>query len=445
MELPDVRYARSGDVAIAYQVVGDAAVDLVFVRGFAGDLLSAWEQPMLVRFIEDLAGFARVIMLDKRGTGLSDRVREVPTLETRMDDLRAVMEDAGSERAILWTAQEGARLATLFAATSPERVAGLVLFDPSAKGRRTPDYPWALTEAQWRERLAEIRDGWGRTEFLDACLAEWSPRQRGDPEFRAWFLGHMRRSLSPGSALAFFRMVMESDVSDLLSVVRVPTVILSSASERGPGEYFARRIAGARLVELPATLRGIYHWVDDDASEVALRETRGLVTTAQGENIPERTLATVLFTDLVASTDQAAAAGDRAWAELLQAHHALVRHQLDRFRGREIDNAGDGFLASFDGPARAIMCACAITEAVRTLGLNVRAGLHTGECEQIGDKLGGIAVHIGARIAAVAAPGEVLVSSTVKDLVAGSGLAFVERGDHALKGIPGEWKLYAIA
>ena len=189
MEPPDVRYARSGDVAIAYQVVGDAPIDLVFVRGFAGDLLSAWEQPMLVRFIEELAGFARVIMLDKRGTGLSDRVREVPTLETRMDDLRAVMEDAGSERAILWTAQEGARLATLFAATSPERVAGLVLFDPSAKGRRTPDYPWALTDAQWRDRLAEIRVGWGRTEFLDACLAEWSPRQLGDPEFRAWFSG----------------------------------------------------------------------------------------------------------------------------------------------------------------------------------------------------------------------------------------------------------------
>jgi class 3 adenylate cyclase len=240
-------------------------------------------------------------------------------------------------------------------------------------------------------------------------------------------------------------MVMESDVSDLLSVVRVPTVVLSSASERGPGEYFVRRIAGARLVELPPTLRSIYHWVDENASEVALRETRGLVTTSHGESIPERTLATVLFTDLVASTDQAVAVGDHAWAELLHAHHALVRHQLDRFRGREIDNAGDGFLASFDGPARAIMCACAITDAVRTLGLNVRAGLHTGECEQIGDKLSGVAVHIGARIAAVAGPGEVLVSSTVKDLVAGSGLAFVERGEHALKGIPGQWKLYAIA
>jgi len=203
VDVPDVRYARSGDVAIAYQAVGTGPVDLLFVRGFAGDLLSAWEQPLLVRFIEDLTDFARVIMLDKRGTGLSDRVREVPTLETRMDDVRAVMDDLGSDRAVLWTAQEGARLAALFAATYPDRVLGLVLFDPTAKGRRSNDYPWALTEEQWRRRLGEIRDGWGRTEFLDACLAEWSPRQRDDPDFRVWFHAHMRRGLSPGSALAF--------------------------------------------------------------------------------------------------------------------------------------------------------------------------------------------------------------------------------------------------
>jgi pimeloyl-ACP methyl ester carboxylesterase len=305
VDVPDIRYARSGDVAIAYQCVGTGPIDIVFVRGFAGDLLSVWEQPLLVRFIEDLAKFARVIMLDKRGTGLSDRVREVPTLETRMDDVRAVMDDAHSDRAIMWSAQEGVRPATLFAATYPERVAGLVLFDPTAKGRRTDDYPWALTDEQWRARLKEIRDGWGRTEFLDACLAEWSPKQRDDQAFRAWFIAHMRRSLSPGSALAFFRMTMDSDVGDLLPTVRVPAVILSSPSERGPGEYFARRIPGARLVDLP-TLRSIYHWVDEDAHEIAMRETRRLAAAAHDEAIPERTLATVLFTDIVDSTASAA-------------------------------------------------------------------------------------------------------------------------------------------
>ena len=444
MDVPDVRYAWSGDVAIAYHSVGSAPVDLVFVRGFAGDLLSAWEQPLLVRFIEDLSDFARVIMLDKRGTGLSDRVREVPTLETRMDDLRAVMDDIGSERAILWSAQEGARLATLFAATYPERVAGLVLFDPTAKGRRSDDYPWALSDEQWRGRLREIRDGWGRTEFLDACLSEWSPRQRDDPAFRAWFIAHMRRGLSPGSALAFFRMTMDSDISDVLSAVRVPTVVLHSASERGPSEYVARRIAGARLVELSPTLRSIYHWVDEEAHETAMRETRRLARTIHDEEVPERTLATVLFTDLVESTQQAAATGDRAWADLLRQHHAIVRSKLDRFRGREIDDAGDGFFAAFDGPARAIACASAIVDAVRALGLSVRAGVHTGECEHVGDKLGGVAVHVGARITAIARGGEVLVSSTVRDLVAGSGIEFDERGTHTLKGVPGQWALFAV-
>lgn len=431
-------------MAIAYQTVGSGPVDLVFVRGFAGDLLSAWEQPLLVRFMEDLGEFARVIMLDKRGTGLSDRVREVPTLEARMDDVRAVLDDLGSDRAALWTAQEGARLAALFAATCPERVLGLVLFDPTAKGMRSDDYPWAPTEEQWIRRLREIREGWGRTAFLDACLAEWSPRQRDDLPFRAWFHSHMRRGLSPGSALAFFRMTMESDVSDVLSAVRVPTVVLTSESQRGPSEYFAARVPGARLVDLPS-VRSIYHWVDGDAYEAALRETRTLIDAIGAGRLSERTLATVLFTDIVGSTDQAARLGDRGWAELLERHHAVVRNQLDRFRGREIDTAGDGFLASFDGPARAVACASAIIEGVRALGVGVRAGIHTGECEQVGGKLGGISVHIGARIAALAQPGEILVSSVVRDLVAGSGIAFDERGVHTLKGVPEQWRLYAAA
>jgi class 3 adenylate cyclase len=429
-------------VAIAYQAVGSAPVNLIFVRGFAGDLLSAWEQPLLVRFIEELQAFARVIMLDKRGTGLSDRVREVPTLETRMDDVRAVLDDVGCHRTMVWTAQEGARLAALFAATYPERVLGLVLFDPTAKGRQSDDYPWALTDEQWRRRLGEIREGWGRTAFLDACLSEWSPRQRDDPEFRAWFHAHMRRGLSPGSALAFFRMTMDSDVTDVLPAVRVPTVVLASESQRGESEYFANRIPGARLVDLPS-VRSIYHWVDPAAHEVAIRETRALVEATSSERVPERTLTTLLFTDLVGSTDRAAELGDRAWAELLEQHHAIVRSRLDRFRGREIDTSGDGFLASFDGPARAVACAAAIVDDVGALGLHVRAGVHTGEAEHVGDKLGGLTVHVGARIAALAEPDEILVSSVVRDLVAGSGIEFEERGTHTLKGVPGEWRLHA--
>ena len=444
MEPPDVFYARSGDVAIAYQVLGEGPVDLVFVRGFAGDLLSAWEQPRLVRFIRDLAQLGRVIMLDKRGTGLSDRVREVPTLETRMDDLRAVMDDAQSERAVMWTAQEGARLAALFAATYPERVAGLVLFDPTAKGRASADYPWAEGDEEWRARLAEIRSGWGRTDFLDRCLAEWAPGMRDDPDFRAWFHAHMRRGLSPGSALAFFRMMMDSDVSDVLPVVRVPTVVLASPSASGPGEYVTRRIPGARLVRLPAS-PGIYHWVDDDVNRVAMTETAQLMASLRPSTSSDRILATVLFTDLVGSTERAAQLGDRAWTDLIERHHALVRRELDRFRGRELDTAGDGFLASFDGPARAIKCGQALAESVRALGLEVRSGIHTGECELAGDRLRGLAVHIGARVAALASPGEVLVSSTVRDLVAGSGISFRDGGLHELKGVPEPWHVYSVA
>ena len=444
MQIPDVHYARSGDVAIAYQTLGEGSVDVVFARGFAGDLLSVWEQPLMTRFIEDLASFSRVAIVDKRGTGLSDRVRDVPTLEERMDDLRAVMDDIGSEQAILWTAQEGARLATLFAATYPERTAGLVLFDPTAKGRQTPDYPWAMTDEEWRTWLDEVGEGWGRTEFLERQLDEWAPGKRDDPQFRTWFIAHMRRGLSPGSALAFFRMVMESDVSEVLSSVRVPTVVLSSESERGPGRYFAEQIPGARLVELPPTLRSIYHWVDDDAHDVAMRETRKLAAVEAPLARGDRVLATVLFTDIVGSTERASQVGDRAWRHLLDRHHAVVRRRLTQFRGDEIDTTGDGFFASFDGPGRAIECARTLVSDVRALGLELRIGLHTGECERHDGKLTGIAVPVGARVADAAQPGEVLVSSTVKDLVAGSGLEFDDRGVHELKGVPGEWRLYAV-
>lgn len=442
MEIPEIRYARSGDVAIAYQTVGEGPIDVVFARGLAGELLSMWEYPHLVWFIRELETFSRVIMLDKRGTGLSDRVTVVPTLETRMDDLRAVMDAVESERALIWTAQEGARLATLFAATYPERTAGLFLFDPTARGRRAPDYPWAPSDDEWRKLLSHVREGWGTTPFFLELLDEMAPTMRADDEFRTWFVSNMRRSMSPGSALAFFRMMMDSDVSDVLPAVRVPTVIAASPSERGPADYFAGRIRNARVFELPRDC-GSYHWIDADAREMVMRETKALADEVQLEPPAERVLATVLFTDLVRSTEHAARLGDAAWKDILSRHHALVRRLLARHRGSEVDVAGDGFLATFDGPGRAISCAREILRELERLGLDARAGVHTGECEVLDGKVAGIAVNIGARVADEARSGEVFVSSTVRDLVAGSGVRFDDRGLHELKGA-GAWHLYAV-
>jgi class 3 adenylate cyclase len=443
VEIPDVQYARSGDVAIAYQVVGAGPVDLVYFRGIAGDLLTTWDQPLLVRLVGGLASFARVLMLDKRGTGLSDRVREVPTLETRMDDVRAVMDAGGSERAIIWSSLEGARMAILFAATYPERTAGLALLEPSVRGSRATDYPWAPSEEEWRQRLAAVREGWGRREYFAELLQELGPSIAGDKTFLDWFVTHMRRSLSPGAALAFYRSMMSADVSDVLPAVRVPTLVLCRPSLRGPSEYAAQRIPGAELVELPE-VPDFFNWLHDHAFEATMRETESFVSRVGRPSEPDRVLATILFTDVVGSTERAAEIGNAAWRDLLERHHALVRRRLGQFRGDEIDTAGDGFFAAFDGPGRAIECARALVDDLRSLGLEIRAGLHTGECERLGDKLSGIAVPVGARVAALAGPSEVLVSSTVKDLVAGSGFAFEDRGAHELKGVPGEWRLYAV-
>jgi class 3 adenylate cyclase len=441
MDVPDIQYTRSGDVAIAYQVLGDGPLDVVWFRGMAGDLLSTWDQPLLARHGIDLARSSRVLMLDKRGTGLSDRVREAPTLETRMDDVRAVMDAAGSERAVLWTAHEGSRTALLFAATYPERTAALVLLEPSVRGTGSPDYPWAPDEEEWRWRLASVREGWGRREFFADLLLEWAPGLADDDAFKEWFTGHMRRSLSPGAALAFFRTMKEADVSDILSSVGVPTLILTKPRQRAEADYVAERISGSQVVELPG-LEGFFTWVDDETHELTQRESERFLTHIGRPKEPERILATVLFTDIVASTARAAELGDAQWRVLLERHHALVRQRLGQFAGTEIDTAGDGFFAAFDGPRRAIECARTVVHDVRALGLEVRAGLHTGECELMGEKPSGIAVAIGARVAAKAQAGEVLVSSTVKDLVAGSEISFEDRGIHELKGV-GEWRLYA--
>jgi class 3 adenylate cyclase len=441
--IPDVSYAHSGDVAIAFQVVGDGRPDLVFVRGVTGDLLSTWEQPLLVRHVEGLAECGRVLMLDKRGTGLSDRVREVPSVETAMDDVRAVMDAAGSERAVLWTGGTATGVGVLFAATYPDRCAALVLFDPRARGTRSADYPWAPSEEEWRERLAAVRTGWGARAFLETLAREWAPEVADDDAFRDWFVWHMRRSLSPGAALTSFRAAMELDVADVLAAVRVPTLVMPRPAEPGPGHYLAERIAGASVVELPE-LRGIYTWVDDDAHRATMEETKDFVSRLAGSVDSQRVLATVLFTDIVGSTELASRLGDSGWRDLLVRHHAIVRRQLGRFQGRELDTAGDGFFAAFDGPARAVRAATAIRDALRSLELEVRAGLHTGECEVSDNKMVGVAVSIGARIASLSAPGEVLVSSTVKDLVAGSGLQFEDRGEHELKGIEDPWRVFAV-
>jgi len=439
---PDVNYARSGEVAIAYQVVGEGPTDVVFVRGITGDLLSTWEQPLLVRHVEGLAECGRVLMLDKRGTGLSDRVREVQSLETTMDDIRAVMDAAASESAVLWMGGNSTGIGLLFAATYPERCAGLVLFDPRVKGIRSPDYPWAPTEEEWRERLAEVRAGWGERSYFENLAREWAPEVAANGGFLDWFVWHMRRSLSPGAALTSFRAAMELDVSDVLSAVRVPTLVIPRPSLPGPGHYTAARIRGSQVAELPG-LAGVYTWVDDEAHRATMEATTRFVSQLTRRGGSERVLATVLFTDIVDSTGLASRLGDSAWRELLQRHHTIVRRELARFQGRELDTAGDGFFAAFDGPARAVLAASAIHDALRTLELEIRAGLHTGECEISDGKIAGIAVSIGARISSLAAPGEVLVSSTVRDLVAGSGLQFEDRGEHHLKGIPEAWRLFA--
>jgi len=444
MQRPEVSYARSGDVAIAYQAVGEGALDLVFIRGIAGDLLSTWDQPLLVRHVEGLASFGRVLMLDKRGTGLSDRVREVHSPETAMDDVRAVMEAAGSRRAILWTGGNSTGIGVLFAATYPEACGGLIIFDPTVRGTRSVDYPWSPTEEEWRTRLADVRSSWGERGYLEELVGEWAPEVAQDAGFRNWFVWHMRRSLSPGSALTAFRTAMELDVGDVLPAVRVPTLVIAHPLRPGPAQYTAQRIRGAEIARLPE-LRGVYTWVDDDAHRATIEATGRFVAQLAKPGGSDRVLTTILFTDIVGSTELVARLGDSGWRELLQRHHAIVRRELARFHGRELDTAGDGFFATFDGPARAVQAASAIGDALLPLEIQIRSGVHTGECEVSDGKVAGIAVSIGARISSLASAGEVLVSSTVKDLVAGSGLRFEDRGDHELKGVPEKWRLYALA
>jgi class 3 adenylate cyclase len=446
VEAPETRYARSGDVHIAYQVTGEGPFDLVYVPPFVSHVELAWRVPSNVRLIERLSSFSRLIRFDKRGTGMSDRVEGVPTLETRMDDVRAVMDAAGSERAAVLGSSEGGPMSALFAATYPDRCWALVLFGTFASGRRAPDYPWAETDEEHRAEIESLH-AWGTPEHARAVAEALHPN--ADPEEKAAFETLVRQSASPGAAVALSRMNREIDIRGVLAAIHVPTLVLNRSGDHPyiveGSRYLAEHIPRATRVQLP----GAEHAIAAGNTPAVLDETEPFLLSAweqrrSAEAEPERVLATVLFTDIVGSTARAAELGDSGWRELLTAHHGLIRGELARYRGRELDTAGDGFFASFDGPARAIRCASRICEAVKELGLDIRAGLHTGECEVIDGKVGGIAVHIGARVASEAGPGEVLVSSTVKDLVARAGIEFSERGEAELKGLPGEWRLFAV-
>ena len=448
-EPPEVRFARSGEVSIAYATVGEGPFDLVFVGGWVvSNLAVAWEGPP-ADFFRRLASFSRLILFDKRGTGLSDRTTGIPDLETRMDDIRAVMDAVGSKRAAILGVSEGGPMTLLFAATYPERTAAAVLYGTGASYKAADDYPWGYTPEQAAERIRRVTALAGSQEYLDWRLAELSPSLALDEGLVRWWRRWVLTSASPGAILALQRMNLDVDARHTLPLIHVPTLILHPLGDRvfdiAEARYMAERIAGAELVELPVEEHGWYVHAEPIAGEVE-RFLRGIWDRGEWEAVvePDRVLATVLFTDIVGSTAKLSEVGDRRWRELLHEHHAIVRRQLARFRGREIGTAGDGFFATFDGPARGIRAARAITDRVHELGLEVRAGLHTGETELIDGKVGGIAVHIGARVAAEAGPGEVLVSSTVKDLVAGSGIQFAERGAFDLKGVPGRWTLYSV-
>jgi len=433
---PVTRYAKSGDVNVAYQVFGDGPLNLVLAPLFVSNIEVLWERPDIARWLLRLASYARVAMFDKRGTGMSDRVTELPGLDQRIDDLRAVMDGAGMEQAALLGISEGGPLTALFAATYPYRCRSLVLWGSFARFTS-----WFPTEEALQQFLGYIDQAWGS----GASVPFFAPSLANDQAAIQWMGRFERLGASPASVAALMRMNSQIDISGIVHTIRVPTLVIHRTGDvtinvEG-GRYLAEHIPNAHYIELP----GVDHppWVGDNADQIA--DVIEKFLTGSTAAVPvDRVLATVLFTDIVGSTEKAATLGDRRWRDLLDAHHATIRRNLARFRGHEVKTTGDGILATFDGPARGVRCACAIADEVRPLGIEIRAGLHTGECEMTDEDVGGIAVHIGARVAALAGAGEVLVSSTVKDLVAGSGLRFGDRGTQLLKGVPGEWHVFAV-
>lgn len=440
--LPTISYARSGDAHIAYRTVGNGPMDLVVVPGWVSHLEAHWDDPLLAHFLERLTSFSRLILFDKRGTGLSDPVPldRLPTLEQRMEDVRAVLDAVGSRTAALFGISEGGPMCALYAATYPERTAALVMSGCYAKWIRADDYPWAPTRAEHEAAFAAYEQGWGTPIGFKTV----APSVATVEHCRNWWARNLRQGASPGAGIALYRMNIEIDIRAVLPTIRVPTLVMHRKGDRlidaANSRYLADRIPGARLREL----EGVDHlpWFGD--ADALLDEVQEFLTGVRPGPGRETTLATVLFVDMVGSTEKVSALGDSRWRSLLVQFHALVGDELERYRGKLVNTAGDGAFASFDGPARAIRCASAIRDRAAALGTPVRVGLHTGECEMIDNQLAGIAVHIGARIAAVAQPGQVVVSSTVKDLVAGSGLRFSEGDVHTLKGVPGQWRLFAV-
>ncbi len=445
-DLPEIRYARNGDVALAYQVLGEGPIDLVFLSAFISNLEIAWEDPERARFLRRLSSFSRLILMDRRGTGLSDRMapEDLPPLEVLMDDLTVVLDAVGSERTALFGFSDSGCLSAMFAATYPERVTALALFAVAAVGVATEDFPWQWTSQEWDDYFRDLRSGWGTRAYADEVVPWFWPSHAEDERYKDWYARFMRQSASPNSVEAVERIWHLIDIRPILPTISVPTLIMSRTDDQvedlQAGRDFAERIPGARFVELPGGNNA--PWAGDQ--DAVLDEVQEFPTGRRHIAEIDRVLATVLFTDIVGSTERAAALGDGKWGELLSVHHARVRAELERFRGKEIDTAGDGFFATFDGPARAVRCAKAVADAVNNLGIEVRAGVHTGEVELMDDAVRGIAVHVGARVGALAGPGDVLVSQTVKDLVAGSGLEFEDRGEHELKGIPDRWRLYRV-
>jgi pimeloyl-ACP methyl ester carboxylesterase len=436
---PETRYAKSGDLNIAYQVVGEGSIDLIYVPGWISNLELMWDEPAHAHVLDRFASFSRLILFDKRGTGLSDPVPldRLPTLEERMDDVRAVLDAVECQQPAVFGFSEGGLMSVLFAATYPERTRALALYGVFAKRIWSPDYPWAPKPDDRAREIEELERNWAERMDLDKL----APSE--DDAFKDRMATYFRRSASPGAAVALMRMNTQIDVRDVLPTIQAPTLVLHRRDDLDAnveeGRWIARRIPGARFVELPGDAHTL--WGGDTDSIVD--EVEEFLTGARRGPEPDRVLATVLFTDIVGSTEKASELGDRRWRALLERHHALVRRHLDRYQGRELDTAGDGFFATFDGPARAIRAAQAISGAIRQLGLQVRAGVHTGECELHNGKIAGIAVSAGARVAGAAAANEVLVSQTVKDLVAGSGISFEDRGEHELKGV-GAWRLYSV-
>jgi pimeloyl-ACP methyl ester carboxylesterase len=438
--VPQTKYARSGEISIAYQVFGAGAVDLVLVPGWVSNIDMFWEEPSFTRFLLRLGAFSRVILFDKRGTGLSDRVTDSPTLEERMDDVRAVMDAVGSRRAALLGYSEGGTMCILFSATYPERTEALITLDAYPRIAWAPDCPFGRTPQQFEEFVKFVRENWGGPLDIERRV----PSMAKDERFRGWLAKFYRAGGSPSTVQALMRMNYDIDVRHILQSIRVPTLLLHSARDRvipvDGSRYMAERIPGAKLVEIDSddhlAIFGRPNEIPDIVAEF-LTGGRGVVD-------EDRVVKTVMFSDIVGSTELAAKLGDARWRDLRDAHHAAVRRDLAIHRGQEVDTAGDGFYAAFDGPARAIRCACEVRKSVKSLGLTTRIGLHTGECVVGEEKLSGLAVHIGARVAALAPAGEVLVSQTVKDLVAGSGLVFEDFGTHALKGVPDPWHLYVV-